>query len=173
MQVLAQDAVTLATYPTSFEGPIPERGSGWDEDPETEEQVGLYIVRREIVAAKRVMKAKANTTEKRYTIAGVAPTTGEVTHDDGMDALGAAALEARRAAMGGGGFTVLDPAAAVQEARDALNRPVPKGEEVVPNAEKMTVRCTFCGHSWAEGSPEPLVACPSCTQYTQIRMMPT
>ena len=169
MQILSETQVTYAIYPTAFKGPMPKKGSGWDEGPD-EAAISMWIARQEIQAIKKIVKAKAGSAEKRYLIAGTAPTTGTVVHDDAFDAMAASAYEARQLVMGGGHFGVLDveganyfanyPNMTTEVAIDAINTP----------GDWIMARCSFCGNSWKEASPDPLVACPACRNYTQIRM---
>lgn len=167
MQILSSAGVTLAIYPTAFHGPMPKKGSGWEKG-EDEEQISLYLLREEVWAAKKVVKAAARSGDKRYLIAGVAPTTGTITTDDGLDALAAAAYEARQLVMKSGKLEWLDPNAAkawAEEQNRALRLEAEGAQE-----DGLPSRCLHCGHDFKDNSGLPLVPCPRCGQYTQIRM---
>lgn len=167
MQLFSDAGVTIAFYPTAvdWKKPLlfPLRGSGWDDDPAREADIGMAIALSELKAVKKIVKAKANSEGKRYVIAAVAPTTGAVIHDDAVDAIGAAALEARLFVMGGGLVDFLSPPGA-----DGEKSAIPI--EAIEEGQWIMARCSFCGHSWKEASGDQIVQCPGCGQYPQIRL---
>lgn len=169
MAILAPSAVTLAIYPTTYEGPVPKRGSGWDTGDD-EEAIWMWLARQEIAAAKKVMRAKVGSADKRFLIAGVAPTTGPIIHDDILDAISAAAFEARQMVMGSGRLDFLSPVDANEWAKNYIQEQV-KEREASGEYSGEPVRCSFCGHGWNDLTGLPLTTCPGCGQYTQIRLM--
>jgi hypothetical protein len=170
MSIMSEKSVTLAVYPTEFMGPLPKKGGGWDDGPD-EADIAMWIARKEIAAAKKIYTARTGSKEKRFWVAGVAPTTGTITTDDALDAIMAACYKARMAVMGGGGFAIIDPngpAGSVGRA-ELLAQAVEDGKSL--EGFGMQVNCAHCYNVWTDMTGAPLVACPNCGQYTQARMM--